>query len=119
MRATTLYYSDLTFCLLKDTVVHMEYEIRQAAEFKKWFSKVKDKSVRIKFLARLARVENGNFGDHKQLSHNLYELRFRTGPGYRIYYTIQENIIVLLLTGGDKSSQKKDIKRASDLLEEI
>ena len=97
----------------------MGYEIRQTAEFKKWFSKVKDKSVRIKFLARLARVENGNFGDHKQLSANLYELRFRSGPGFRIYYTIQGNIIVLLLTGGDKSTQKKNLKKASELLVEI
>ena len=97
----------------------MKYEIKQTSEFNKWFSKVKDKSVRIKFLARFARVENGNFGDHKQISPHLYELRFRSGPGYRVYYTIQENIIVLLLIGGDKASQKKDIKRASEILEEI
>ena len=97
----------------------MKYEIRQTSEFKRWFSKVKDKSVRIKFLARFARVENGNFGDHKQLSPQLYELRFRSGPGYRVYYTIQESIIVLLLIGGDKSSQKEDIQRASVILEDI
>ena len=97
----------------------MEYEIRQTSEFKRWFSKVKDNSVRIKFLARFARVENGNFGDHKQLSPQLYELRFRSGSGFRVYYTIQESIIVLLLIGGDKSSQKKDIKRASEILEVI
>jgi putative addiction module killer protein len=94
----------------------MNYEIRQGLEFSKWFEKVKDKSVKIKLLARLARVENGNFGDHKNISQNLFELRFYFGPGYRIYYTIQNDVVVLLLAGGDKSSQKKDIKKALTLL---
>ena len=94
----------------------MSYEIRQGLEFSKWFEKVKDKSVKIKLLARLARVESGNFGDHKNISQNLFELRFYFGPGYRIYYTIQNDVVVLLLAGGDKSSQKKDIKKALTLL---
>ncbi len=94
----------------------MNYEIRQGLEFSKWFEKVKDKSVKIKLLARLARAENGNFGDHKNISQNLFELRFPFGPGYRIYYTIQNDVVVLLLAGGDKSSQKKDIKKALTLL---
>jgi putative addiction module killer protein/probable addiction module antidote protein len=94
----------------------MNYEIRQGLEFSKWFEKVKDKSVKIKFLARLARVENGNFGDHKNISQNLFELKFHFSPGYRIYYTIQNDVVVLLLAGGDKSSQKKDIKKALTLL---
>ncbi|PHR26092.1 MAG: addiction module antitoxin RelB [Desulfotalea sp.] len=94
----------------------MNYEIRQGLEFSKWFEKVKDRSVKIKLLARLARVENGNFGDHKNISQNLFELRFNPGPGYRIYYTIQNDVVVLLLAGGDKSSQKKDIKKALTLL---
>jgi putative addiction module killer protein len=94
----------------------MGYDIKQSQEFGKWFSKVKDKSVKIKLLARLARVESGNFGDHKNISQNLFELRFYFGPGYRIYYTIQNDVVVLLLAGGDKSSQKKDIKKALTLL---
>jgi len=94
----------------------MSYEIRQGFEFSKWFEKVKDRSVKIKLLARLARIENGNFGDHKNISQNLFELRFNFGPGYRIYYTIQNDVVVLLLAGGDKSSQKKDIKKALTLL---
>ena len=94
----------------------MNYEIRQGLEFSKWFEKVKDRSVKMKLLARLARVENGNFGDHKNISQNLFELRFNFGSGYRIYYTIQNDVVVLLLAGGDKSSQKKDIKKALTLL---
>jgi len=95
----------------------MRYDIKQSQEFSKWFSKVKDKSVRIKILVRLARVENGNFGDYKNISQNLFELRFHFGPGYRIYYTIENDIVVLLLVGGDKSNQNKDIKKALTLLE--
>lgn len=94
----------------------MNYEIRQGLEFSKWFAKVKDRPTKIKLLARLARVENGNFGDHKKISQDLFELRFKFGPGYRVYYTIQNDVVVLLLVGGDKSSQKKDIKKALTLL---
>ncbi len=57
-----------------------------------------------------------SFGDHKQVFADLFELRFFFGPGYRIYYTIQNNEVVFLVAGGDKSSQDKDIKRAIKLL---
>ncbi len=61
----------------------------------------------------------GNFGEYKKIKNtqNLYELRFDFGPGYRIYYTIQNGFIVLLLVGGDKSSQPEDIKKAQVLME--
>ena len=61
----------------------------------------------------------GNFGDHKQLSTQLYELRFVVGGGLRIYYTIRGKKIILLLTGGNKSSQSKDIATAKDMLNEL
>lgn len=97
----------------------MEYELRQTAIFKKWFQRLKDGQAKIRILARLSRVENGNFGDYKKIkkAQNLFELRFDFGPGYRIYYTIQNGIIVLLLAGGDKSSQTEDIKKAKSLME--
>ena len=97
----------------------MVYSIEATNEYDKWFTKLKDASGKIKILARLARVENGNFGDHKQLGNELFELRMFFGPGYRIYYTNREGRIVLLLVGGDKSTQKKDIKKAEALLEEL
>lgn len=80
---------------------------------------MKDTTTKIKILARLARVENGNFGDHKQVDRNLFELRFFFGPGYRIYYTVKGMQIVLLLVGGDKSSQAKDIEKAKSLIDEL
>ena len=93
------------------------YRIETTQIYDKWFSKIKDATLKIKILARLARIENGNFGDHKQLARNLYELRFVFGKGTRIYYTKKQRVIIILLVGGDKSSQSKDIQKAKDLLE--
>ena len=97
----------------------MRYQLEDTVEYRKWFKKLKDATTKIKILARLARVENGNFGDHKQIDRNLFELRFFFGPGYRIYYTVKGMQIVLLLVGGDKSSQAKDIEKAKSLIYEL
>ena len=97
----------------------MRYQLEDTVEYRKWFKKLKDATTKIKILARLARVENGNFGDHKQIDRNLFELRFFFGPGYRIYYTVKGMQIVLLLVGGDKSSQAKDIEKAKSLIDKL
>lgn len=97
----------------------MRYELQSTRDFNKWMSKLKDATVKRKLLARLARVENGNFGDFKQLGGDLFELRFFFGSGLRIYYTIQGERVVLLLTGGDKSSQARDIEKAARLIHEL
>ncbi len=72
-----------------------------------------DSITRKRIAQRILRIEDGNFGDHKQLSDEIFELRFAFGKGYRIYYAKIDNTIVLLITGGDKSSQTKDITQAS------
>ena len=97
----------------------MKYELHSTRRFDKWFSKIKDAIIKRRILARLARVENGNFGDFKQIHANLFELRFFFGSGLRIYYTIRDNRIILLLVGGDKSSQQSDIQKAKNLLNEM
>ncbi len=97
----------------------MRYELRSTKQFDKWFTRLKDSSVKTKILARINRVENGNFGDCKQISFKLFELRFFFGSGLRIYYTIKEGRIVFLLTGGDKSTQTKNIEKATALLNEL
>ena len=97
----------------------MKYELRSTKKFNKWFSKIKDATSKRRILARLARVENGNFGDFKQIHADLFELRFFFGSGWRIYYTIRGNRVVLLLVGGDKSSQQNDIQKAKELLSEM
>lgn len=97
----------------------MHYTIETTDTFLEWFEKLKDKTVKNKILARLTRIENGNFGDHKQLSSNLFELRFFFGSGFRIYYTLRNNQLVLLVKGGDKASQTKDIEKAKQILSDL
>jgi len=78
-----------------------------------------DKSIRVKIIRRIERIYDDNFGDFKQIEANLYELRFTLGKGYRIYYTIQNDVLVLLLNAGDKSQQSKDIELAKRYLKDI
>jgi len=97
----------------------MSYEITTTAIFDRWFKGLKDRSTRNRVLARFVRLENGNFGDCKSLNNELFELRFFFAGGLRIYYTIRDGQIVLLLSGGDKSSQSKDIETAKQMLAEL
>jgi len=97
----------------------MRYELRSTKQYDKWLAKLRDASVKLRVLARLAMVENGHFGDCKQITTDLFELRFFFGSGLRIYYTIQNDKVVFLLAGGDKSSQKRDIAKATELLAEF
>lgn len=69
-------------------------------------------SDRSRIFSRLDRVESGNLGDYKSVGDDVYELRFHFGSGFRVYYGEVNNQIILLLCGGDKSSQKKDVKKA-------
>lgn len=95
------------------------YQIETTQAFIKWFKGVRNIAAKRRFLARFAMIENGNFGDHKVIDRGLSELRFFFGSGYRIYYTIKAGRAVLLLSGGDKSSQARDIKAARKILEDI
>lgn len=97
----------------------MKYEIETTLEFDKWLKKIRDKTILHRFDIRFNRLAKGNFGDVKQIAANLFELRFFFGSGYRIYYTIRNNKIVLLLCGGDKSTQSKDIAKAKRLLSQL
>ncbi len=78
-----------------------------------------DMSIRVKIVKRIERIYDDNFGDYKMIAPELYELRFTIGKGYRIYYTVRNNICVLLLNAGDKSKQSKDIEIAKQYLENI
>lgn len=97
----------------------MLYDIKTTTIFDKWLKKLKDRGAKIRILARIDRVTHGNFGDVREIDSPLTEMRFFFGPGYRIYYVIQENTIVLLLNGGDKGSQKKDVEKAKEILKEL
>ena len=97
----------------------MNYEIHTTTIFDKWFTKIKDKPTKYRLEARLSRLTKGNFGDATQVANSLFELRFFFGPGFRIYYTLMDSKIVLLLCGGDKSTQSTDIEQAKVLLKEL
>jgi putative addiction module killer protein len=97
----------------------MAYKLQSTPTFDKWLEKLKDPSTRNRLLARLDRIETGNFGDFKQVDTNLFELRFFFGSGLRVYYTIQNGQVVLLLAGGNKSTQTGDIAKAKELLLEM
>ena len=77
-----------------------------------WLNSIKDAKTQRRIRLRIDRLIDGNFGDSKSVGDNLFELRLFFGPGYRVYYTIEEDTLVILLTGGDKSSQSEDIKKA-------
>lgn len=91
-------------------------DIRQTDEFTEWLSKLRDRSAKVRITNRLLRVSGGNLGDYKSLGKDLFELRFTYGPGYRLYFTRQGDALVLLLVGGDKSTQTKDIKKAREIM---
>jgi putative addiction module killer protein len=83
-----------------------------------WIKSLKNLKTVTRIETRLDRIAEGNFGDYKSLGENLFELRLAFGSGYRIYYTIKDNEIVILLAGGDKSTQPKDIEKAYKYLQE-
>ena len=88
--------------------------------FIKWLEKIKNPSDKLRIRNRLRRIELGNLGDYKAISNSLYEMRMFFSSGYRIYFTFKNNKeIVLLLIGGDKSTQSKDIEIAKKLLKEV
>lgn len=94
-------------------------EIRQTDEYVRWFEKLRDRQARARILARVRRVSLGNFGDVEQVGEGVSELRIHYGPGYRLYFTRIEQTVVVLLTGGDKRTQKRDIEKAKSLAREL
>ena len=99
----------------------MEYQLKlltTAAEdspFEQWYLSIRDNLTRTRIRSRLDSLVLGNFGDSKFIAEGVYELRLQFGPGYRIYFAQANSSIIVLLAGGDKSSQKKDIELAISL----
>ncbi|MDP1832014.1 MAG: type II toxin-antitoxin system RelE/ParE family toxin [Geothrix sp.] len=91
----------------------------QADEFRAWLGELKDIRAKAVIFNRLDRATKGNFGDAKALGGGVSEMRIDCGPGYRIYYTRRGEIVYLLLVGGDKSTQARDIQRAKALLKSL
>lgn len=91
------------------------YEIRRTERFSNWLDRLRDAKVRARILARLDRVAGGSFGDSQPLGESVSEFRIHYGPGYRVCYTIRHRTIVVLLVGGIKSTQERDIRRAIEM----
>ena len=97
----------------------MKYDIETTQTFDNWLRKVRDKTVLHRFDVRFNRMAKGNLGDFKQIGIDLFEIRFFFGSGYRMYFTIREGKIILLLCGGDKGTQDRDIVQARGILSRL
>lgn len=86
--------------------------------FEEWFKSLRDSTFQNAIDARLTRISDGNFGDHKSVGDGVFELRIPKGPGLRVFYGLDGATIVVLIGGGDKSSQRKDIRKAQKLWKE-
>jgi putative addiction module killer protein len=94
-------------------------EVRQTETFSNWLRALKDANAVARIAARIRRLELGNLGDVKPVGEGVSELRIDYGPGYRIYFVQQGNTVVILLCGGDKRTQNKDIRTAKQMAKEV
>ena len=92
-------------------------EVRQTEEFSGWLRRLQDGRAKARIAARIERMALGNRGDAKSVGKGVMEMRIAYGPGYRVYYVRRGAAIVILLCGGDKRTQRQDIKRAQALAE--
>ena len=96
----------------------MLFKLIQTYEYQRWFDGLKDARAKGRIDARLKDLTDGHFGDCKPVGDGVLELRVHLGPGYRIYFIRQGRVFIILLAGGDKSSQPRDIERARRLAQE-
>ena len=89
--------------------------VKITGEFDKWISSLRDRKARAIIQARIDRAEEGNYGDYKSVGENVLEMRIFYGAGYRIYFTERDGEIIIILAGGTKSGQSRDIKKAIEI----
>jgi putative addiction module killer protein len=94
-------------------------EFLRTPEFDEWLRALRDHVGKARILARLRSASLGNFGDCEPVGEGVSEMRIHAGPGYRVYFTRRGQTVYLLLCGGDKSSQQKDIRRAKELAAQL
>lgn len=95
------------------------YVVEQSDTFKAWLNDLRDAIGRLRITARLTIAGEGNLGDSASVGDGVHEMRVHVGPGYRIYFVHRGNRIIFLLNGGDKSTQRRDIKRAKEMAAEL
>ena len=94
-------------------------EVRKTAIFSKWLDNLRDRKAKARIQARIDRVEMGHFGDVAPVGEGVRELRIFYGPGYRVYFVQRNSVVVILLSGGDKTSQQADITRAKEIARQL
>jgi putative addiction module killer protein len=95
------------------------YTVQQTQEFQDWLDDLKDVRAQVRIAARIRLAEAGNLGDWKSVGGEVSEMRVDVGPSYRLYFTRRGSIVIIMLAGGDKSTQMRDIKRAQKLLKAL
>ncbi|WP_332769650.1 type II toxin-antitoxin system RelE/ParE family toxin [Pseudomonas koreensis] len=97
----------------------MTYLIQQTVTFLAWHRSIQDLRARVAIARRIDRASTGNLGDAKSVGNGVSEMRLDIGAGYRVYFTIRNGAVIILLAGGDKSSQSADIRRAQKMAKEV
>ena len=90
-------------------------DFNETIEFVQWLEAVRDPFAKVRVVKRIRMAESGNFGDCEPVGDGVSEMRIHYGPGYRVYFTRRNKAVYLLLVGGDKSTQSRDIKRAKQI----
>lgn len=93
--------------------------IKQTKLYMKWYERLKDRKAKVRIAVRIRRMQFGYLGDAKSVGEGVSELRFAFGPGYRVYFTERNGEIIILLAGGDKSTQRRDIEKAKQLAQDM
>jgi len=118
MRLTSLSSIDYSPPVIEREIKKLELQ-NGLVPFDEWFDALHDRKMQAAVDARLTRVRAGNFGDCKSVGGGVFELRIALGPGIRVYYGLQGQQVVILLGGGDKSTQARDIRRAQQLWQQF
>jgi putative addiction module killer protein len=95
------------------------FTVRLTEEFQEWLDDLADQRAQVRIAARLRQAEAGNLGDWASVGAEVSEMRVHFGPGYRLYFTRRGGVLIIMLAGGDKGSQARDIKRAQRIATEL
>jgi putative addiction module killer protein len=95
------------------------FTVQQTEEFQRWLDDLADMRAQVRIVARIRLAEAGNLGDWAPIGGNVSEMRIHFGPGYRLYFTRRGGVLIVMLAGGDKGSQARDIKRAQRIATEL